>query len=627
MTRLAALGGRWGEVADGLDRSGRLMRLHVRYNLPALSIAEQLAFLRRTQEPALHRSLTLPFLRREDRGLAARSAEWVINGKAVAHQTQAEQIALARAGGGEGAAEDVRALLAVRAELATLALKPRDEGGTELARRIAALEERQRRLSASLGLGSLKLDRGDPWEKLDEVRKKIPADSVLVEIVDFDLWDFKRNDWKRLPNDKAALAKLTDAQKAQSRYLAWVIPPEGKGDVRLVDLGERWPVSLAVGAYQKAMKDAPRQIQIDEADAEAAVKKALKGVADLVLAPLQPHLGGVKRWLISPDSDLWLVPWAALPLKDGSYAVEKHQISYLISGRDLLRPAGTAKSGPALVLGDPDFDLAPGGVEREVARLGAKPPLALRGPARESVEKVPRDWGRLPGTAEEAKSAAARLEKYTKTRPTVYTRAEAVESVVKAARGPRVLVLATHAFALPEPAVPLPLADGGESYPGRKVRMFVDGLSAVESTGDAMQRCGLVLAGANKRDKKAGPAADDGVLSGTEVLGCDLRGTELVVLSACDTGLGQVNLGEGVSGLRQAFLLAGARSVVASLWKVSDSESAALMGMFWDDLADGKGRADALRKAQLRFIKARRAKEGAAHPFFWAAFSLTGDAE
>lgn len=131
-------------------------------------------------------------------------------------------------------------------------------------------------------------------------------------------------------------------------------------------------------------------------------------------------------------------------------------------------------------------------------------------------------------------------------------------------------------------------------------------------------RSGIALAGANKH---AGDAKDNGILTALEASGLNLWGTKLVVLSACDTGLGEVKTGEGVYGLRRAFVLAGTETLLMSLWQISDYATRELMTKYYKNLKAKMGRGESLRQAQLAMLK----KKDGAHPFYWAAFIQSGE--
>jgi tetratricopeptide (TPR) repeat protein len=606
---LCAARRRWQDAARYFDDARRGQRAHVYQVMRTLVPREQLLYLHEKVNRDLFRSLSLARLRPQEAGLAERSAGWLINGKALTQQALAEPLLLARAANQPELEKLLGQLIDSRKQLAQLTLAlPRPGQEKQRLAQLEALSRQEKQLSRELGQKSGQLLESPPWVELAAVRKALPANAVFIDIARIPVFNFQ--------------AKGTEQRWQTPRYVSWIIPPENKGRVQLIDLGEAAKIEAAVAILRPGLQKPPALNRASgDADAEKELAGPRKALAQLIVQPLLPHIARSRCWIISPDASLWLVPWAALPLPDGSFSVEKYTISQVISGRDLVAPKADdsrfakPKLARPLVLADPDFDLLP-------ARAEEGSPL-VRGLLTE--ETLPR-FARLPGTAAEARAIAPLLQRYGKVKPEVLTGKAALEQSFKAARRPRVLVLSTHGYFLADQAdVAPPLSSDLAS---RGLKMVTNDLprsrgKVVKALENPLLRCGLALVGANQRDK-APEGADDGILTGLEIVGTDLRGTELVVLSACETGLGQVNVGEGVAGLRQAFQLAGAQSVVATLWQIPDKETTALMTAFFEHLAAKMGKAEALRLAQLRIVKERRAKGKAAHPFYWAAFTLTG---
>jgi len=616
---LHAATGRTDLAAAELDRERRSVRRYVARVLPSLGEQDQLKFLEHDDQVRWHVALTLACAKPGEPSVAARSAAWALNGKAVAHETLVQQKLLARDNKDPAVAAKIAELRAVQSELAGLSqLTPSRGDEAAHRRRVAELSTRQDKLAREAVAGQSALEQA--WVEIDAIRGALPDSALLVDIVRF------------FPTIYTATGNKPHWEPA--RYVAWLTSPAGKGEVTILDLGDAKAIEAAVERVRSGIAEAigeenkPGLIaERGDAEATAALDKPLRDLADLTLRPIVRQAGDAKQLILSPDAALWLAPWAALPLADGRCAVEAFDIRYVVSGRDLVAEHATAgpKTSPPIMMADPNFDLNPKEAQaaaRAVFR-GVAPPaagLSLRSTS-QSGSLVGRAQ-RLPGTAEEARAIRPKLAAYAGATPTLYEDRYALEAVFAALQRPKALVMSTHGFFLPDQETKANDSRAGEVATGGGMRG-----AALATDGTPLEnpllRCGLLLAGCNRRDNATG--GDDGILTGMEIVGTDLRGTDLVVLSACETGLGQVRNGEGVAGLRQAFQLAGARAVVATLWQIPDKQSAQLMTDFFTNLAAGQSKAEALRRAQLQMIEARRTKYGAAHPFFWAAYTLTGN--
>jgi len=380
-----------------------------------------------------------------------------------------------------------------------------------------------------------------------------------------------------------------------------------QGPPKWADLGEAAPIDLAIDAWRKALRDPQR----------TDVKQLSRAVDDKVMRPVRSLIGELhgetRHLLIAPDGLLNLAPFAALVDEQNRYLVERYMISYLTSGRDLLRtPIQQPNRNAALIVANPDFGRAAG--VGSTAAQNSETSQADKQSGDQSQVKThsaPIVFQPLPGTEGEATAIKTVLPE-----AKVLLWRQATETAIKQARAPRILHIATHGFFLSdEETAPEEAAGSFAEDPRRMSDLQLSGWTA--HIKDPLLRSGLALAGANLSNS----GDDDGVLTALEVAGLDLWGTDLVVLSACDTGVGEVKSGDGVYGLRRALVLAGSETQVMSLWPVSDRVTRELMVDYYKGLTEGQGRGEALRRVQLQMLKNVKRR----HPFYWAAFIQSGE--
>ena len=465
-------------------------------------------------------------------------------------------------------------------QLARVALQgPQKQSLEEHRKTLQELQERKEKLENAISHHNEAFRAQYQAVTLEAVQSAIPADSALVEFLTYSPYD---------PNAE------TNAQSYGAlRYAVYVLHRNGapKG----IDLGKAKAIDDSIEKFRAALRDPGRS------DAQ----QLARAVAANVLEPIQPLIAGDKRLLISPDGQLNLIPFEALRDVKSRYLVERFSITYLATGRDLLRmQVPHPSSGVPVILADPLF-----GEPKETLVASARMLQPRRTTGRSARRSVTTGanfsslyFAPLEATKAEALSIQALFPQ-----ARVLTGGQASATALEQLKAPKILHIATHGFFLLDTSGQTEPRNGGSGATERETADLLNPLL----------RSGLALSGANLVKDGRGK----GILTALEASNLDLWGTKLVTLSACDTGVGEVKDREGVYGLRRSFFLAGAESLVMSLWPVSDYVTREMMTAYYTGLKNGLGRGEALRQAQLAMMK----RKGREHPFYWASFIQSGE--
>lgn len=420
------------------------------------------------------------------------------------------------------------------------------------------------------------------------IQSLLPTGSCLIEYLRFK--------YRSVYNDSIS-----------ERYLVLLL--DKNSSPVLQDLGDAKQIEKLVEQSKRLLAPLPNANNPSTGVAHREYRKISSALRDAIWKPIAKHIKPGQPLFIAPDGALNLISFATLMDEKGKYLIEKHPIHYLTAGRDLIRISqDSTQSGEGLLaLGDPDYNAT---VAR---RLSNEQMLALNampadvGAARnvrsgcEALSEM--NVQRLPNTGAEVNAIA----KYFPSSNVFEGRAATEENFKRNAIGQKAIHIATHGYFI-SGECQAKLTQKSDTYVGE----------------NPLLQSGLFLAGANlKGSDIKSDEAEDGILTALEVSAMDLRGTDLVVLSACETGLGKVEQGEGVYGLRRAFQMAGAKTVVSSLWKVPDKETMQFMKTLYSTKA--KTYPELMQQVALKRIRELRLRGRPTHPFTWGAFVATGD--
>ncbi len=614
-----------GEDSAALDAALEAQRLIVeRVRLTARVLDERAALTYGgTRSDALGGVLSIAADRPHDGARATRALDALIASRALVLDELAERHRTIRSAQDPEVLRLSDTLRAARERLAHLTVRG-PLGSAERHRlQIEAAAGDRERVEAALARRSAEFRRGQARSAagLDAVAAALGPDDALVA--------YARH--RRLRRSAPG-----GAAPPQYEYTAFALRGSGASPA-VIPLGSARALEAEVAAWRAEATRRPGALT--RARDEARYWRAGVALRRRVWDPVAARVAGATRVFVVPDGSLHGVSFAALPDSGDRFLAEAPAAIHLLGAdRDLALPPPEMRGRGVLVFGAPDYERAD---EKTALRFDATAAPASAPPGAALAAAARGDASARPEAIASYRGASSTCEDFAKLRfeplpaarlelreiAAEWSRADsgasdpvlslagaaASESAFKRlAPGRRVLHLATHGFLL------------GSSCGAVGTRGAPERVNEASSE-NPLVRCGLALAGANRRID-APPELEDGVLTAEEIGALDLAGVEWAVLSACETGRGEVRATEGVLGLRRAFQVAGARTVIMSLWPVDDASTGRWMRALYRARRTGsKSTVEAVRDAYRSVLGERRARGLGAHPFYWAGFVAAGD--
>ena len=555
-------GGRLPEAVDMALHAHQTYRQNFSLSIRVLPEAQALAFAR-TQGDSLDLAISVLVGHPEIEPAPAYQEE--IRSRAlVAEEMAQRQVALNRNGDPEVAAL-IRELDAERATL--LSARSASQPGS-VASQASDAADRMERSERALAERSAAFRAGERVRtvNLDDVRRNLPGQSVLVSYVAY-----------TRRKVKPVQAGVTPGPS----YMAFVLRPD-TSKIQVFDLGDAASLDELVRKARAAADAEAHSGGLGSTRNERAYREAALAIRQRIWDPLKGELGNAKLALVVADGTLNLIPFAGLP--DGSgYLVEHGPVIHMLSSeRDLVPSDPGQKKLGLLAIGSPTFELA----------LNKLPPSPLRGAAPTCDEFNKIEFQPLPGTAGEVSDIGSTWQRWNAAEPSLLVTGDdaTVARFLSEAAHSRVLHVATHAFLFDKSC----------------------------GSGNPLLHSGLVFAGGDH-------GAAQSIVTAQQIASLDLNGVDWAVLSACNTGNGELRDGEGVLGLQRAFRVAGARSVIMTLWPVDDDVTRQFMHELYAERLGGHATtANAVWDSARSLLLKRRAAGLSTHPWYWAGFVGSG---